>query len=177
MICTAQQLFCLFPFQNPGRGNICNKIILILKGSNHFLPLDKYKVYKVSRAVKKFFSSRLIMNNRQLWNLHQRYKFLRAKASKDILTLRVSEMEFPRVFKRYFPLQKPCCFVSIHTRLETTPLKCLRCSTTSHSSNISQILTCLNMHLESFKTEKQMLDIYIQWCLFSVSSYGSRRWK
>ena len=155
MICTAQQLFCLFPFQNPGWGNTCNKIILILKGSNHFLPLDKYKV---SRAVKKFFSSRLIMNSRQLWNLHQSYKFLRAKASKDILTLRVSEMEFPRGFKRYFPLQKPCCFVRVHTRLETTPLKCPRCSKTSHGSSISQILTCLNMCSMSFKTEKQMLD-------------------
>ena len=174
MICTAQQLFCLFPYQNPGWGNTCNKIILILKGSNHFLPLDKYKV---SRAVKKFFSSRLIMNSRQLWNLHQRHKFLRAEASRDILTLRVSEMEFPGGFKRYFPQQKPCCFVRIHKRLETTPPKCLRCSTTSHSLNISQILTCLNMHSESFKTEKQMLDNFTQWCLFSVSSYGRRRRK
>ena len=176
MICTAQRLFCLLPFQNPGWGNTCNKIILILQGSNHFIPLDKCKV---SRAVKKFLSSRLMIQSRQLWNLHQRYKgkFLRAKASRDILTFKVSEMEFPGVFKRYFPLQKPCCFVRIHTRLGTMPLKCLRCSTTSHGSNISQILTCLNMHSESFKTEKQMLDNFIRWWLFSISSYGSRRWK
>ena len=37
------------------------------------------------RAVKKFISSRLIMNSRLLWNSHQRYKFLRAEASRDIL--------------------------------------------------------------------------------------------
>ena len=42
------------------------------------------------------------MNSRQLWNSHQRHKFLRAKASRDILEFRVSEMPFPGVFKRYF---------------------------------------------------------------------------
>ena len=42
------------------------------------------------------------MNSRQLWNSHQRYKFLRAEASRDILEFRVSEMPFPGVFKRYF---------------------------------------------------------------------------
>ena len=32
-------------------------------------------------AVKKFLSSRLIMNSRRLWNSHQRHKLLRAEAS------------------------------------------------------------------------------------------------
>ena len=41
------------------------------------------------------------MNGRQLWNLHQRHKFLRAEASRDILKIRVLEMTFPEVFKRY----------------------------------------------------------------------------
>ena len=41
------------------------------------------------------------MNSRQLWNSHQRHKFLRAKASRDILEFRVLEMPFPGVFKRY----------------------------------------------------------------------------
>ena len=36
-------------------------------------------------AVKKFLSSRLIMNSRRLWNSHLRHKLLRAQASKDIL--------------------------------------------------------------------------------------------
>ena len=42
------------------------------------------------------------MNSRRLWNSHQKHKFLRAKASRDILEFRVSEMPFPGVFKRYF---------------------------------------------------------------------------
>ena len=54
------------------------------------------------RAVKKFFNSRLIMNSRWLWNLHQRHKFLRAKASRDILKFRVSKMAFLGVFKMFF---------------------------------------------------------------------------
>jgi len=49
------------------------------------------------RAVKTFLSGRLIMNSRQLWNSHQRHKFLRAKASTDILEFRVLEMPFPWV--------------------------------------------------------------------------------
>ena len=43
--------------------------------------------------------------------MHQRHKFLRANASRNNLKFRVSEMAFPGVFKRYFPLQMPCCFV------------------------------------------------------------------
>ena len=43
------------------------------------------------------------MNSRRLWNSRQKYKFLRAEASKDILKFRVSEMAFAGVFKRYFP--------------------------------------------------------------------------
>ena len=59
------------------------------------------------------------MNSRQLWNSHQRNKFLRAEASKDILQFRVSEMAFLGVFKRYFPLRTPSCFVRVHARLGT----------------------------------------------------------
>ena len=70
-----------------------------------------------------FLSSRLIMNSRQLWNLHQRHKFLRAEASRHILKFKVSEMAFAGVLKRYFPLRTPCCFVRIHIRLETMPQK------------------------------------------------------
>ena len=71
------------------------------------------------RAVKTFLSSRLIMNSRWLWNLHQRHKFLRAKASWDILKFRVSEMAFPGVLKRFFPPRTPCCFIRIHARQGT----------------------------------------------------------
>ena len=57
------------------------------------------------------------MISRWLWNSHQRHKFLRAEASRDILKFRVSEMQVPGVFKRYFPPRRPCCFVRIDTRL------------------------------------------------------------
>ena len=77
------------------------------------------------------------MNNRWLWNSHQRHKFLRAEASRDILKFRVSEMAFSGVFKRYFPLRTPCFFVRIHSRLGIMPLKCLRHSMTSHGLNVS----------------------------------------
>ena len=71
------------------------------------------------------------MNSRRLWNLYQRHKFLRAEASGDILKFKVSEMASPGVFKMYFPPWMPSGFVRIHM-----PLKCPRCSTKSHGSNI-----------------------------------------
>ena len=79
------------------------------------------------------------MNSRRLLNSYQRYKFLRAEASRDIVKFRSSEISFPGVFKRYFSPRTPCCFVRIHTRLGTMPSKCPRGSTTSHGSNVSQI--------------------------------------
>ena len=95
------------------------------------------KTLQVFRAVKTFLSSRLIMNGRRLWNSHRRHKFLRAKASRDILKFRVSEIVFPGVFRRYFPPWTPCSFVRIHARLRRMPSKCLRLSKTSHDSHIS----------------------------------------
>ena len=59
------------------------------------------------RAVKKFLSRRLVMNSSRLWNSHQRHKFLRAEASRDILKFRLSEMAFSGVFKRNFPPWMP----------------------------------------------------------------------
>ena len=41
------------------------------------------------------------MNSRWLRNLHQRHKFLRAEASRDILEIRVSEIAFSGVFKMF----------------------------------------------------------------------------
>ena len=79
------------------------------------------------------------MNSRRLWNSHQRHKFLKAEACRDILTFRVSEIVIPVVFKKHFPPRMPSCFVEIHTRLGIMPSKCLRRSMTSHGSNVSQI--------------------------------------
>ena len=94
------------------------------------------------------------MNSRQLWNSHQRHKFLRAEASRDILKFKVSEIAFPGVFKRYFPPWMPYFFVVIHTRLGTMPSKCPRCSTIRHSS---KCFTDLNLCSMSFKTGKRLL--------------------
>ena len=80
-----------------------------------------------------FLSSRLIKNSRQL-------------------EARVSEVAFPGIFKRYSQPQTPCCFVKIHARLlRTMVLKCPRRSTTLNGLNVSQTLTCLNVHSMSFK--------------------------
>ena len=160
----------------------CNCISCVL--SNHLLCIYNVVLHSavaineihifIVRAVKKFLSGRLIMNSRRLWNSHQRHKFLRAKASRDILKFRVSEMAFPGVFKRYFPLQTPCCFIRKHARLETT----IEMSQAFHNiAQFERFTPCLNMHSMSFKTGKRMLYNFIWWCLFFVCSYGRRRWK
>ena len=92
----------------------------------------------LSRAVKNFLGSRLIMNRRRLWNSHQRHKFLRAETSRDILKFRISEMAFSVIFKRSFPPRTKCFFIRIHARLGMMPSKCPRRSTTSHGSHVSQ---------------------------------------
>ena len=63
-----------------------------------------------TRAVKKFLSSRLLLNSRWLWTSHQRHKCLTAKASRTFLKFRVLGMLFPEVFNRYF--QRGCHVVS-----------------------------------------------------------------
>ena len=62
---------------------------------------------RVFQGCQKVLSCRLIMNSRWPWNLHQRHKFLRAEASRDILKIRLLQMTFPGLFKRCFPLQTP----------------------------------------------------------------------
>ena len=95
----------------------------------------------ITRAVKKFLSGSLIMNSRQLWNLHQRHKFLRTEASRDILEFRVSETPFPGVFKRYFSTtdamllcQKTCKFGN-----NAVEMSQVFHYMTQYSSNVSQI--------------------------------------
>ena len=83
------------------------------------------------------------MNRRRHWNSHQRHKFLRAEASRDILKFRVLEMPFPGVFKRYFPLQTPCCFIRKHARLGTA----IEMSQVFHDIALFERVTpCLYMH-------------------------------
>ena len=108
-------------------------------------------VGKLIEAVKTFSSSRLIMNSSWLWNLHQRHKCLRVKASRDILNFRVSEMPFPGVFNSYF----------------STADALLLCQTTGTTGNnaveMSQVFHYitqferLNMRAMWFKTGKRTL--------------------
>ena len=55
------------------------------------------------------------MNGRRLWNSHQRRKFLRAEASRDILKSGVLEMAFPGVSRGIFQCR---CYVvsSLHSQ-------------------------------------------------------------
>ena len=62
---------------------------------------------RVFQGCQKVLSCRLIMNSRQLWNSHQRHKFLRAEASREILKIRLKQMTFPGLFKRCLPPQMP----------------------------------------------------------------------
>ena len=112
------------------------------------------------RAVKKFLSSSLIMNSRWLWNLHQRQKFLRTKASRDIV--------FPGFFKRYFPPRTPCCFIRILGKLWTMLSKCPRRSTTSNGS--MYLFKYVFSVIQNWETDALQ---FIWWCLFLVSSYDS----
>ena len=65
--------------------------------------INKLKV-DTARAVKRFLSSRLIMNSRRFWNSHQRHKLLENQGIWEHFEIQSFEMAFPEVFKRYFPL-------------------------------------------------------------------------
>ena len=78
--------------------SFCLKRCQGLKDSMAYHYLHFPSLGDLPKAVKTFLSSLLIMNSRQLWNLHQRHKFLRVEASRDILKFRVSDMAFPRAF-------------------------------------------------------------------------------
>ena len=81
----------------------------------------------------------LVHVSRWLWNSHQRHKFLRAEAYRDIMKFRVSELAFLGFFKRYLLPRMLCCFVTILATLGTMPWKCHRHSRTLHGLNVSQI--------------------------------------
>ena len=118
----------------------------------------------LSRAVKKFLGSRLVMNRRRLWNSHQRHKFLRAETFRDILKFRVSEMAFSVIFKRYSPLRTQCFFIRIYARLGTMPSKCPKAF---HDIARFTRFTGLNFYKYAFN--------FIRWRLIFVSSYTRRR--
>ena len=94
------------------------------------------------------------MNSRWLWNSHQRHKFLRAEAARDIF----------RGIQEVCSTVDAMFFIRIHTRLGIIPSKCPRCSTTSHSLNISHVHSIAML----FKTEKQngALQLYSMVLIF-----------
>ena len=113
----------------------------------------------ITRDIKTLLSSRW------LWNLLQRHKFLRANASRNNLKFRVSEMAFLGVFKRYFPLQMPCCFVKA-TKTGNDAVDGVQ--------DVSQ--HCMVWTFHRSKPFKYAFSV-IWRCLFFVSSYGKGRWK
>ena len=104
------------------------------------------------RSVKKFSSSRLIMNRGRLWNSHQRHKFLRAKASRDILKFRVSEMAFPAVFSTT-GLEFAMLF---HLNTGNTGNNAIEMLQAFHVIERFTDLNLLNMRSVSFKTGTQI---------------------
>ena len=98
----------------------------------------KQKWNQASRAVKRILSSRLIINSRRLWNSHQRYKFLRAEASRDILKL-ASEMAF-QGFSRGISTADILLFRQNTRKARNNAVEMSQAfSATSHCSNVSQI--------------------------------------
>ena len=121
--------FCFFLLETTEKRTAHKIWLLRTQVRKRTVEIEYYFLLKPNhptRAVKKFLSSRLLLNNRWLWNSHQRHKCLTAKASRTFLKFRVLGMLFPEVFKRYFPLRMPCCFIRIHhfARLGTMLLKC-----------------------------------------------------
>ena len=108
------------------------------------------------------------MNSRRLCNLHQRHIFLRAEASRDILKFKVSEIAFPRVFKRYFPPRMQCC-----QNTRNTGNNAIKMSQAFHDIARFKRFTHLNqfnVHSMSFKTGTRMLyNILFVGAYFSIA--------
>ena len=120
-----------------------------------------------------------MMNSKQLWNSHQRHKLLWAKASRDILKIRVLEMAFPRVFKRCFPPRTPCCFIRIHASLETMTSQAFQ-DIAQFKRFTGQGLNLFEYAFEQFHSklgkETDALQFYSKVLIF-FSSRGRRRRK
>ena len=141
-------------------------MLFILFLSNY----DWQLTFSAVRAVKKFLSGRLITNSRRLWNSHQRHKFLRTEASKDILEFRVSETLFPGVFKRYFSIADA---MLLRQNTRKTGNDAVKVSQAFHNMAWFERFTDLDL----FNIRSMSLIIIIRWYLFFVTGYGRRRWK
>jgi len=81
----------------------------------------------------------------------------------DILKFRVSEMEFPGVFKRYFPLWTVCCFVRNYTRkTENNAIKI---------SHVFDNITCLGRFTD-LKLIKYVFNVIQNWETDALQFYS-----
>ena len=105
------------------------------------------------------------MNSRRLWNLHQRHKFLRAEASRNILKLRVLEITFQGVFKTYFPPRMPLLF---HQNTHKTGSNAVEMSQVFHDITTFKHFTDLNL----FKSYLPTLPVFLEVSKFFIKSPG-----
>ena len=135
----------------------------------------KQWVEKVARlscqSCQKVLSSRLIINSRQLWNSHQRHKFIRAKASRDIWKIRVSEMAFSGVLRGIF--HHGCHVVSSEYTQDLHWEQCClnvpavprhRTVWTFHRSKSVEICVIQNLETESLQFYSMVLIFVSSYC-------------
>ena len=110
------------------------------------------------------------MNSRQLWNSHQRHKFLRAKVSRDILKFRVSEMAFLGIFTGDAML--------FHQNTRKTGNNAIEMFQAFHDIAWFKRFTDLNLVKYAFNViqnwNTDALQFYLMVVIFG-SSYGRRR--
>ena len=117
------------------------------------------------------------MNSRRLWNLHQRHKFLRAKAPRDILKFRALEMAFPGLFNSYFP---PHHVVSSEYTQDRREQYHRHVPGVPRHHDQFECFTDLNLFKNGFNVnqnwETHALQFYLVVPIF-CQQFGRRRWK
>ena len=74
-------------------------------------------------------------------------------------------MPFPGVFKRYFPLQTPCCFIRIHTRIQDWERRRQKVSQAVH--NIARL-----EHFTDLDLFKYMFNVIQKWAMDALQFYS-----
>ena len=115
------------------------------------------------------------MNSKQLWNSHQRHKFLRAEASRDILKFNLGNV-ISRGFQEAFSNADAMLFCQ-NTR--NTGNHAVEMCQAFHDITRFERFRDLNLFKYSFNViqnwETDVLQFYSMVLIFFVSSYGRRR--
>ena len=74
-------------------------------------------------------------------------------------------MPFPGVFKRYFPLQTPCCFIRTHTRIQDWERRRQKMSQAFH--NIARL-----EHFTDLDLFKYMFNVIQKWAMDAFQFYS-----